>query len=64
MDRICVALPTGTIEDLDRVGGRHLRTSRQQAAYLILEGLARERRHVAKRTGLAKTPPEAGDGSR
>jgi len=61
MDRIYVPLPTGTIEDLDRLGGRHLRTSRQQAAYLILEGLARERRRLATRAGLAKAPAGAGD---
>jgi hypothetical protein len=64
MDRLYVSLPTGTIEDLDRLGHRQLRSSRQQAAYLILDGLARERRRLAARTGLVKTPAEAGHGGR
>jgi hypothetical protein len=53
---MCVPLPAETIEDLDRLGRRYLRTSRQQAAYLILEGLARERRRRA--TGLDAEVPE------
>lgn len=49
MDKLYVPLPPEALEALHQLAERHLRTQRQQAAYLIVEGLKRSNRRASPR---------------
>lgn len=62
MRSLYVPLPVEALEALHRLAARNLRTQRQQAAYLILEGLKRGKHAAAGRSVRGnRATGEAGD---